>query len=62
MARSIENAGGAEKNRLINASISLPAGKYILWYTSDDSHSFNRWNAKPPDYTFYGIALYKKSE
>jgi hypothetical protein len=57
-----EHAGGAEKNRLINASISLRAGKYKLWYTSDDSHSFNRWNAKPPDYAFYGIALYAKSE
>ena len=53
------HAGGANKNRLVDTTILLPAGMYQLKYKSDDSHSFNRWNATPPKFAFYGIALYK---
>jgi len=53
------HAGGAIKNRLVNTSILLPAGDYQIKYISDDSHSFNQWNATPPEFAFYGIALYK---
>ncbi len=53
-------AGGAPKNRLIDVSVTLPAGKYKLRYKSDDSHSFDNWNAFPPAINFWGIALYGK--
>jgi CubicO group peptidase (beta-lactamase class C family) len=59
---SIENtvhAGGADKNRLIDTTIRLKSGKYRLHFISDDSHSFNRWNSTPPEYAFYGIAIYR---
>ncbi|HEX8337933.1 MAG TPA: serine hydrolase [Pyrinomonadaceae bacterium] len=52
------HAGGAGKNRKVDASLSLPAGRYRLHYKSDDSHSFGDWNALPPDINFWGIALY----
>jgi beta-lactamase family protein len=51
-------AGGAGKNRMIDVVATLPAGKYRLRYKTDDSHSFDRWNALPPDINFWGIAVY----
>jgi CubicO group peptidase (beta-lactamase class C family) len=54
------HAGGAGKNRIIDAVITLPAGNYKLRYKSDDSHAFDHWNALPPDINFWGIAVYKK--
>jgi CubicO group peptidase (beta-lactamase class C family) len=54
------HAGGAPKNRKVDVVITLPAGKYRLRYKSDDSHSFDNWNAMPPDINFWGIALYAK--
>jgi hypothetical protein len=53
------HAGGANKNRMVDTIIKLKPGHYKLRYISDDSHSFNQWNATPPDFAFYGIALYK---
>ncbi|MEK6286620.1 MAG: serine hydrolase [Acidobacteriota bacterium] len=53
-------AGGAPKNRLIDVSVTLPAGNYKLRYKSDDSHSFDNWNAFPPAINFWGIAIYSK--
>ncbi len=57
-AAETAHAGGAEKNRKVDAALSLPPGRYKLHYKSDDSHSFNNWNAQPPDINFWGIALY----
>jgi CubicO group peptidase (beta-lactamase class C family) len=51
-------AGGMPKNRLIDARITLPAGNYRLRYKTDDSHSFDNWNAFPPSINFWGIAVY----
>jgi len=51
-------AGGAPKNRMIDATVTLPAGKYRLRYKSDDSHSFDNWNAFPPAFNYWGIALF----
>ncbi len=52
-------AGGARKNRKVDEIITLPPGKYILFFQTDDSHSFARWNADPPDDpAHYGITLY----
>jgi CubicO group peptidase (beta-lactamase class C family) len=54
------HAGGADKNRKIDAQITLPAGNYKLRYKTDDSHAFDHWNSLPPDINFWGIAVYKK--
>jgi hypothetical protein len=56
------HAGGAGKNRKVDFVITLPAGKYKLRYKADDSHSFDNWNSLPPDYNFWGIALYPKED
>lgn len=54
-------AGGARKNRKVDTHITLPAGRYILNFRTDDSHSFNDWNDDPPDDPLhYGITLYKE--
>jgi CubicO group peptidase (beta-lactamase class C family) len=53
-------AGGAEKNRLIDTTLVLPAGTYLLRYKSDNSHSYDLWNDLPPAYDFYGIMVYRQ--
>lgn len=47
--RLSEHAGGAQKNRLYDGTLRLPAGSYVLRYESDGSHSYSDWNADPPD-------------
>ena len=42
-------AGGAAKNHVIAEPLRLPAGRYIVQYASDGSHSFPKFNAPPPD-------------
>lgn len=54
------HAGGAGKNRKVDVVITLEPGKYRLRYKTDDSHSFDNWNALPPEINFWGIALYAK--
>lgn len=44
-----EHAGGARKNRRVQETITLPSGDYNVYYESDGSHSFSKWNAPPPD-------------
>jgi len=51
-------AGGVPKNRSIDANVTLAPGQYKLRYKSDDSHSFDSWNALPPSINFWGIAVY----
>ena len=46
--RQTEHAGGAEKNRLIEEEIRLGPGDFIAYYKTDDSHSWESWNANPP--------------
>ncbi len=56
--RASEHAGGADKNRLFNGTIVLPAGDYILRYQTDGSHSAEDWNRTPPHDPFnYGVRL-----
>jgi hypothetical protein len=56
-----DHAGGAEKNRMVNGTLELPRGDYILHYETDDSHSFNDWNAAPPTDPFsYGVTVYRQ--
>ncbi|MBN4057169.1 hypothetical protein JYU19_02560, partial [bacterium AH-315-J21] len=59
---STRYAGGAKKNRYSNDTITLPAGNYVAFYMSDDSHSAEEWNAPPPhDPLNYGLRLSVKS-
>lgn len=42
-------AGGAEKNRLFDGTITLAAGRYVLNFETDGSHAYDDWNDGPPD-------------
>ncbi len=60
--KNTRHAGGARKNIKLDKTISLPAGKYILHYMTDDSHSYGEWNSLPPDDPqFYGVTLFPAS-
>jgi hypothetical protein len=57
--RLTEHAGGADKNRLFDGVVRLPAGEYVLRYRSDGSHSPDAWNAEPPfDPGAWGVVLF----
>jgi hypothetical protein len=43
-----EHAGGAEKNRVEQRVLELPAGSYVVHYAADGSHAWGDWNAAPP--------------
>jgi hypothetical protein len=50
--------GGADKNRRQEEEIELVPGTYVLHYVTDDSHSFEEWNANPPDQPhLWGVAV-----
>ena len=54
-----EHAGGASKNRKFDGVITLPAGNYMVYYVSDNSHSYRHWNASAPvDQEMWGITIY----
>ena len=54
-----EFAGGAAKNCRFDGLVELPAGTYIVYYRTDDSHAYGDWNAaRPFDYNNWGISLY----
>lgn len=56
-----EPAGGGKKNRLFNKTIKLQPGKYFVYYKSDDSHSYEKWNTSPPDdQDHWGITIIKQ--
>lgn len=58
--RKSEHAGGADKNRKIAETITLPKGTYKVYYETDSSHSFSSWNDTPPhDQINYGIKIYR---
>ena len=53
-----EHGGGSLKNRMVKESVSLPAGRYVAIYISDDSHSPEKWNSSPPyDPAFWGMTI-----
>lgn len=57
--RDARFAGGARKNLKVNEKITLPAGSYLVNYSTDDSHSFEKWNALPPDdIQFWGVTVW----
>jgi len=51
-------AGGAAKNRMAHETIQLKPGRYVAYFTSDDSHSPDEWNNVPAiDPEFWGLTL-----
>jgi len=51
-------AGGGKKNKLSDEKIDLAKGRYILYYVTDDSHSWEDFNVMPPyDPMNWGVAL-----
>jgi hypothetical protein len=57
--KKTNHAGGASKNRMIDEIVTLPKGKYLLYYVSDDSHAYGEWNDDPPsDPERYGVTVY----
>jgi hypothetical protein len=51
-------AGGGKKNRVYDQEIELPAGKYVLHFMTDDSHSYEDFNVTPPiDPINWGITI-----
>jgi serine phosphatase RsbU (regulator of sigma subunit)/ligand-binding sensor domain-containing protein len=58
-----QHAGGADKNRIELWSGTLQRGSYTLRYRSDDSHSFDRWNATAPIHPhWWGIQIFEVDE
>lgn len=52
------HGGGASKNRYVDELLPLQKGSYIVYYSSDGSHSYGDWNAPPPfDPDHYGITV-----
>ena len=56
---STRNAGGADKNRLVDQVITLAEGSYMVYFVTDDSHSYRGWNSSPPyNPANWGITIY----
>ncbi len=57
------HAGGGSKNRMVDEIITLPPGNYIVFYQTDDSHSYKDWNVPPPrNPENWGITIYAADE
>ena len=53
------HAGGARKNRMAEETIRLDAGSYGVYYLTDGSHAYRRWNSGPPyDPEAWGITVW----
>ncbi|MBU0982336.1 MAG: hypothetical protein KKA42_00585 [candidate division Zixibacteria bacterium] len=53
-----ERAGGGRKNRVYDDEVRLEAGNYVLYFATDDSHSWDRFNVAPPyDPLNWGITV-----
>ncbi len=51
-------AGGGDKNRKFDDDVHLDKGNYILYFVTDDSHSFDEFNVNPPyDPYNWGITI-----
>src|SRR5690606_185095 len=56
------NAGGAERNRVEEAYVALGPGTYTLHFTTDDTHSPDRWRGNPPHHPErWGVTLFALS-
>ena len=55
----LQYAGGAKKNQMCDGTIRLEKGDYLIYYASDDSHSYGHWNSGPPyEQEYWGITLW----
>lgn len=62
-AGNARHAGGANKNRMVDEKITLKAGDYLVYYATDDSHSYRGWNApRPHEGDLWGISLWATHE
>jgi len=53
-----QNAGGAQKNRMVDKIVHLDKGSYLAYYVSDGSHNYGDWNAAQPyDPDHWGITI-----
>ena len=53
-----EHAGGGLKNRITRDVITLNEGDYLVYFQSDQGHSYDNWNANPPyDPQFWGVTI-----
>jgi hypothetical protein len=53
-----EHGGGADKNRMVEKTVRLEKGNYMVYYVTDGSHSYRDWNSSPPyDQERWGITL-----
>jgi hypothetical protein len=60
---NVHSAGGADKNIKVDEVVNFPAGDFLLYYTTDNSHSYLDWNAPPPYDPFnYGITMIATDE
>jgi hypothetical protein len=51
-------AGGAAKNRMAHETVQLKPGRYVAYFTCDDSHDPDEWNNVPAtDPEFWGLTL-----
>ncbi|MEP1096867.1 MAG: hypothetical protein ABJG78_17245 [Cyclobacteriaceae bacterium] len=58
-----DHAGGASKNRKVSEVITLPAGDYIVYYSTDGSHAYNDWNStRPHEEEMWGITIWATDE
>ncbi len=56
--RKTKHAGGAKKNRQVHTRLELDAGEYEVFYVTDGSHSYRRWNDDAPrDQGSYGVTI-----
>ena len=56
--RNCTDGGGARKNIRFNGSVTVPKGEYVLYYTTDGTHSTVDWNANPPyDPLNWGVTI-----
>jgi len=63
MREDCEWAGGATKNHRSVSEIDLPGGEYVLYYSSDDTHSPMDWNSEPPtDPLNWGVTIAVRDE
>lgn len=61
--RHTDHAGGATKNREFNDVVDLPAGNYLAYAYTDDSHAYHDWNASPPhDQEHWGLTILATSK
>jgi hypothetical protein len=61
--RDAVHAGGAPRNLMVEDVVHFEPGRYVVYYTSDDSHSFRRFRSPPPhDPRYWGITLTSADE